>query len=52
MGTLTVAVAPGTALRDVLSGDSFTVAGDGTIRVEAGPYVGRILVPAGDYQDF
>lgn len=39
-------------LRDVLSGESYTVAADGTLRVEVGPYQGRVLVPSGDYQDF
>ncbi|MBX3275558.1 MAG: alpha-amylase [Sandaracinaceae bacterium] len=49
---MSVAVAPGTALRDVLSGDSFTVAADGTLRVEVPPYGGRILVPAAEYVAF
>lgn len=47
-----VSAAPGAELRDVLSGESFTVAGDGTLRVEVPVYGGRILVPAGEYQEF
>jgi len=49
---MSVSAPGGTALRDVLSGDSFTVSGDGTIRVEVPSYGGRVLVPAGEYQDF
>ena len=40
---------PGTELRDALSGDSFTVAGDGTIEVSVEPMRGVILVPAVDW---
>ncbi len=49
---MTVAIAPGTMLRDVLTGDPFTVAGDGTLRVDAPAYGARVLVPAGEYQAF
>ncbi len=49
---MAVSAPAGTALRDLLSGDSLTVAGDGTLRVEVPIYGARILVPAGEYQDF
>jgi len=37
--------APGSTLVDVLSGESFSVGADGTLRVAVGPYGARILVP-------
>ena len=44
-GDMEVGAAPGTVLVDALSGDSFTVAGDGTLVVEAAPHTARILLP-------
>jgi len=49
---MSVSAPAGTELRDVLSGDSFTVAGDGTMTVDAPVYGSRILVPAAEYQSF
>lgn len=51
---MTVGRPPGTELRDVLSPDgrSYTVAGDGTLDVELGPYQAVILVPAAEHASF
>jgi alpha-amylase len=40
---------PGTVLKDALSGDTFTVADDGTIDVMVEPMRGVILVPESDW---
>ena len=37
---------PGASLVDVLSGESFTAGGDGSLRVEVDGYQARILVPS------
>lgn len=42
---MNVGAAPGSVLADVLTGDRFTVGGDGTLDVEVGPFQARILVP-------
>ncbi len=41
--------APGSVLADVLSGDRFTVAPDGTLDVEVAPFAARILVPDAEF---
>lgn len=51
---MSVGAPAGTELRDVLSpeGRSYTVAGDGTLDVELGPYEGVVLVPAAEHAAF
>lgn len=49
---MAVSAAAGSTLRDALTGDSFTVAGDGTLRVEVAPHQGRVLVPEAEYEAF
>lgn len=50
--TMTVTAASGTVLRDVLSGERFTVGGDQTLRLEVPAYGARILVPEAEHVEF
>ncbi|NIS37209.1 MAG: hypothetical protein GWO04_47960 [Actinobacteria bacterium] len=42
----------GSVLADALTGDRFTVAGDGTLEVGVEPFQARVLVPEAEYEAF